>query len=73
VDRLRADFAYNVGAGMEILRDLAGRFPADWRAVLRAYNGGPGFANSSPQAQGQTAAYTGAVEARRSKHDSGCP
>ena len=72
IARLRNDLAYNVGAGVQILRDLADRFQGDWRAVLRAYNGGPDFANSSQEARNKTAAYSNAVEARRNSYDSKC-
>lgn len=72
ISRLRKDFAYNVEAGVQILRDLADRFQGDWRSVLRAYNGGPDFANSSLAARSKTAAYAKAVEARRNSYDSRC-
>jgi soluble lytic murein transglycosylase-like protein len=73
VARLRTELAYNVDSGVRILRALADHFQNDWHSVLRAYNGGPDFANSSRAAQIQTEEYANAVEAERVKHDTTCP
>jgi soluble lytic murein transglycosylase-like protein len=73
VDRLRNDFVYNVDSGVRILRDLADRFQNDWHSVLRAYNGGPDFTNSSHAARIQTVEYASQVEAGRIKHEKICP
>ena len=71
--RLRADFVYNVEAGVKILRDLSERFAGDWTSVLRAYNGGPSFSSASQEAQIQTARYAGEIETWRSQYGSRCP
>jgi soluble lytic murein transglycosylase-like protein len=73
IGRLSTDFAYNVESGMRILRDLSERFGGDWKAVLRAYNGGPGFASAAQEAQVQTARYASEIETWRSQYGPHCP
>ena len=73
IGRLSTDFAYNVESGMNILRGLSERFAGDWKAVLRAYNGGPEFASAAQKAQIQTARYASEIETWRYQYGPHCP
>ena len=66
--RLAADYDYNVQAAVGIMRYLLDYFDGDEDAVIRGYNGGPGWRNAGPTARGMIENYAASVTHVRSKY-----
>jgi soluble lytic murein transglycosylase-like protein len=64
LDRLRADYTYNVRAGLSLLRSLLDQF-GDEASTLKAYNGGPNWAASSSSIQAAMEGYSSSVLQKR--------
>ena len=67
MQRLQEDFAYNVRAGLSILKGLLEE-TGDEAEALRAYNGGRGWRTLPPEAQRAVQRYAAQVQARKSRY-----
>ncbi len=66
--RLAADYDYNVQASVGIMRYLLDHFDGDEDAVIRGYNGGPGWRNAAPPVLDRIESYAASVTRLRSKY-----
>jgi len=73
MQRLQEDFAYNVRAGLSILKGLLEE-TGDEAEALHAYNGGRGWRTLPPEAQRAVQRYAAQVLARKSRYaGASCP
>jgi soluble lytic murein transglycosylase-like protein len=68
LDRLAADYDYNVRSAVTILRYLLDYFGGDEQATIRGYNGGPGWRTANPPTMSKIESYAASVRELRSKY-----
>lgn len=68
VNRLAADYDYNVRSSVGILRYLLDYFGGDEQAAIRGYNGGPGWRGANPATLGKIESYAASVSVLRGKY-----
>ena len=68
LNRLAADYDYNVRSSVGIIRYLLDYFEGDELAAIRGYNGGPGWRSASPPTLSKIETYAASVRRLRDKY-----